>query len=717
MSEIDPTVPGQASAVLEDQQANGQATLESSSNGEGATALVDDPASTIGTITAEPTAADDVDGAVANEIAEVAAAPAARIAAIKALVRGRYRNSGGPFIVELRVDVDGKRPMGRLSADFYSVSGSTVSYFGSMRVDVVQVAWTTGLVTISGTGAYTFGAGFPKVKVTIPRVDAGKPNAAATLRFFNNANQPGAVYTCKFVTAHFRTVLLEEDCQEGVTPFPSYNTGSLPSGGPARNLSVISSYREAGIQMLSTGKANVISAAGNPSWSDAELHSAMEANFSRFANIPQWAIWLMHAKLHDLGPGLLGIMFDQQGKQRQGAAVFYQSLAGATAERLRLQLYTCVHELGHGFNLLHSWQKSFANPPAPNRPASPSWMNYPWNFPGGEAAFWSAFGFQFDDPEVIHLRHAFRDNVIMGGNPFSVGAALGREAGFADPEQDDSGLRLGIVAPRSVPYGVPVSVDLELHGTTERGRLVPKILGPRPSTVDIAIRQPSGNTVVFSPLLHHCRGEEAKQLLRAGDEPVRDAAFIHYGEDGFVFDQPGAYKLRARYAAEDGSLVLSNVVTLFVQAPASQADVEVAELAFGDEQGILLSVLGSDDPCLRSGNEALAEIIERHPDHPMASAARLVLGTNAAREFKAVQSDGSVSVRPAQPQEAKALLGDVFDLDAVRSAAFAGDDVGTASRAAAQLPQVGTNEAVPAVIDVFIRSRVSEVATEVAELA
>jgi hypothetical protein len=397
--------------------------------------------------------------------------------------------------------------------------------------------------------------------------------------------------------------------------------------------------------------------------------------------------------------------------------VFYQSLAGNSASQQRLQVYTCVHELGHGFNLLHSWQKSLANPPSPNRPSSPSWMNYPWNFPGGEAAFWSAFGFQFDDPEVIHLRHAFRDNVIMGGNPFGAGAALGRDAGWADPEQDDSGLALSIIAPNSVPYGVPVTVDLQLRGTTERGRPVPKVLGPRPGTIDIAIRQPSGTSLTFSPLLHHCRGQEDKQLLRVGDEPVRDSAFIHYGEDGFVFDQPGRYKLRARYAAQDGSNVLSDVVTLLVHSPVTQADNEVAGLVFGDEQGTLMSVLGSDDPSLRNGNDALMEIIERHPDHAVAAAARVVIGTNAAREFKAVGSDGTVSVRPPMIEDAAGLLADVFDLDAVRSAASGADDAEAASRAAAdELPQIGTNNEVPSAIDAFIRSRVNEIAIEVAEL-
>jgi hypothetical protein len=655
---------------------------------------------------------DSAGGSTSGVLAEQAPAAAA-----KAPVHGLYRGSAGASSCDLRVDVDGPRATNRLSADFYSSSGATLTYVGSLRVDVPQVTWTDELVTIAGTGTFTFHTEAPKVKVTIPRVDAGAPSASATLEFFANAGRPGAVYVCTFASSHFRTVLLEEDVQDGVTPFHSYNTGSLPSGGPARDLTVISAYAEAGIEIQSTGQSNVISAAGNAAWSDAELHAAMQANFSRFVDAPQWASWLMHARLHDKGPGLYGLMFDQRGRQRQGSAVFYESLAGSSADRQRLQLFTCVHEFGHGFNLLHSWQKSLGRPPAPNRPAALSWMNYPWNFRGGPAAFWSAFAFQFDDQEIVHLRHAFREGIVMGGNPFAAGSALGHDAGWGDPERDESGLRLSLVAPRSVPYGVPVTVDLALHGTTERGRVVPNVLGPRPGSVDIVIRQPGGSSVVFAPLLLHCRGDDGRQRLRAGDEPVRDSAFIHYGEDGFVFDQPGRYTLKARYAADDGSSVLSELATLLVQTPVSEADNEVAELAFGEEQGILMSVLGSDDPSLRSGNDALMEIIERHPGHAAAAAARVVLGTNAAREFKAVQHDGSVSVRSPQTEDAVRLLGDVFDLDTVRSAASGADDAEAARQAAAmEMPKVGTHDEIPVAIDVFIRSRLDEIAIEVPEL-
>lgn len=108
-------------------------------------------------------------------------------------------------------------------------------------------------------------------------------------------------------------------------------------------------------------------------------------------------MWLLLARLHDRGRGLLGIMFDQHGAQRQGCAVFHQAFAGTGAAQQRDQLYTCVHELGHCFNLFHSFHKSFMTSPQANRPAALSWMNYPQNFPGAAAASWSAFPFQLDE--------------------------------------------------------------------------------------------------------------------------------------------------------------------------------------------------------------------------------------------------------------------------------------------------------------------------------
>src|SRR5262249_58958611 len=168
----------------------------------------------------------------------------------------------------------------------------------------------------------------PRIRVTIPRVWFLQPPAPATVQFFTLAGSPGATYLCNFESPYFRTVILETDrVSDATTPvLVSYNTGSLPSPGPPRTLSVASAYGEAGIE-ISISRGNSVVPAGeegiNHTWSDAELHASMVGHFSLWLEQPQFKVWELNAFEHDLGPSLLGIMFDQQGRQRQGCAVFY----------------------------------------------------------------------------------------------------------------------------------------------------------------------------------------------------------------------------------------------------------------------------------------------------------------------------------------------------------------------------------------------------------
>ncbi len=578
-------------------------------------------------------------------------------------VSGRYRGNLGPFQLELRIDVDRFRPMKRISGDYFTVSGSTVSYVGSFIVSSPTITVTSATVTIQGLGRYTFSVGAPMIKVTIPRRFIIQPPAPATLQHSQTNGTPGTTYVCAFESVFFRTVDIEEDREQGVAAFTSYATGSLPSGGPARTLSVLQSYAEAGIEMRSTGGSNVVAVAPGSTWSDSELHNAMQAHFSRFANVPAWKVWLLHALKHDLGPGLLGIMFDQQGLQRQGSAVFYQSMSGTAADKQRNQLYTCAHELGHCFNLFHSFHKSSMTPPAPNRPSALSWMNYPQFFPGGASTFWAAFPFQFDDLELIHLRHAFRNNVIMGGTKFGIGAALEDPAEFADRLEDRSGLELVLDGPSTAAYGEPVWIEVKLYNRSSRPQEVHAHLHPREGAVRIAIKKPSGELVAFEPVLHHCVSSETT-VLDETRPSLYESVFLGFGKEGFSFAQPGLYQVRALYPALDGSRVVSNVLDLRVRNPLSEADEEVAELLSGDEQGLLFVLRGSDSQYLRAGNEALDRVLERHGDHPLALYARYVKGYNLAREFKDLQPDGNVEVRGPKPDDAKQLLQPVVEASA-----------------------------------------------------
>lgn len=655
--QIDPTATVAEVAAPTVEQAQ-PATEHPPTNGNGRGALaLQEGAAAVDAL--EPTAGGDID---VQSLEALASAPAAApAAALTAGASGTFRSSGSPFQVELRIDIDGARPTRRVSADYYQVAGGTLQYFGSMRVDAITIATTPSALTITGTGTYTWAASAPRVRITLPR---SVPPATATLQHLSAAGPAGPAYLCRRQSALFRRVLFEQDRQDSVpASFGSYNTGSLPSGGPARTLSIRDAYAEAGIDMQTSGVTDVVAtpeAGAGGKWSDAELHAAMVRHFSLWQNIPQWALWLFHAQLHDLGTGLLGIMFDQAGRQRQGAAVFYAGLAGSTPAKQRLQLYACTHELGHCFNLMHSWQKSAASPPVANRPSALSWMNYPQNFPAGEAAFWSAFPFRFDDQELVHLRHGFLDSVIPGGSPFTSGSALEDDEAWRAPVEDRSGLRLEVVTPRSLRLGAPVTAELRLSATDSRGVAVHSHLRPRNGTVEIAIRKPNDSVVTYRPLLHHCVAEDSV-MLGGEQSSISETAFIGYGRDGTYFEEPGVYRLRARYTAPDGSVVVSDTSTLRIRTPLTEEDEAVADLLLGDEQGTLLYLVGSDADELRSGNDALREVVERYGGHPLADVARLVLGTNAAREFKQVEADNSVHVREPQRDEADALLASILE--------------------------------------------------------
>jgi len=624
--------------------------------------------------------------------------------------------------VELRVDVDGSRPTGRVSADYFRSEGATSTYVGSMRVDDPVVTVTQSRITIRGAGSFTMPTKHTRVQVTIPRVWEGATPAPATLRHYTKGGASGSVYKCAFASPSFRTVYAEEAREQAVTPLSSYDSGSLPAGGAARELTPFSAYAEAGIEVLHEHEPVVVDSAGagvNAAWNDAELHAAMQLSFSRWADSPQWAIWLLHAVTHE-DPDIFGLMFDRHGLQRQGCAVFYQGLRPSTPELARELLHVCVHELGHGFNLRHCWQRSLDEPPVPSRPAAASWMNYPERFPGGRDAYWSKFAFEFDDVEVVHLRHAFRDSVIMGGDPFAGAAAYDRSGrrGSERPgsERQDRGLRLKLLAPRALAQGVPVTVGFELSATLAEGRSVPAVLGPRSSTVDIAIRDPLGEESLFEPLLRHCRNEKELVSLRAGGPPARDYAFIHYGKHGFSFENPGLYRVRARYTAPDGSLALSDEVTIRVRRPESRVEREVARLIDGDEQvGTLMSLVGSDARELRDGNEKLRTIIERYPTHPVADIARVVRGTNLARGFKLMQPDGSLSRRAPDVVGAAQLIATVVDVGPLlrsgRAIAAPAPDV-----RAPTPPLPATRRGVADAVDAFVRSRNAEVSGAVGAL-
>ena len=231
-----------------------------------------------------------------------------------------------------------------------------------------------------------------------------------------------------FVSDSFRTLELEMDyCASAhVDPLtPTYGThqhNNHPPDLTDRTLTIAAAYREAGVDVTDSGGTSVVddSAAGFATWNVAELHDAMETAFSRYTSTwPNWRMWGMQVGRFD-SVTLGGIMFDAPAANggagdrpdRQGFAVarshsWFNDLVPtpstqAQFEAMRKYLYVWVHEAGHAWNLLHSWDKG--------RPSSLSWMNYDWRYDAihGADAFWAGFRMRFDDEELVHIRHGDR---------------------------------------------------------------------------------------------------------------------------------------------------------------------------------------------------------------------------------------------------------------------------------------------------------------------
>jgi hypothetical protein len=580
-------------------------------------------------------------------------------------VSGSYETVQSGWQLILRVDVDGTGNLRMASFDFFRV-GSTTSYWGSFIMRNPTVVYGSTKVTVSGSFTGTKSMWANRAKIEISRNYIFATRASAKVTMMQNSTS-GAIYTCAFKSQYFRTLQLETDVEQGTTLFGSYNTGTYSNPGPTRTLNLVSAFQEAGIQMNYTGSNNYIntSEAGSDSrWTESEMHASMVRHFSVYKNSPQWAVWLFAAR-RAVSNTLLGIMFDYKSSNkphRQGAAVFQDTLASYFSGNnyTRNQLFTYVHELGHAFNLLHSWDKS--------RPDSLSWMNYPWGYDNrnGSGQFWANFTFAFDTGELEHLRHGYYNSVVMGGNDWAQGAGLEAphrhiEDLTADIHDDNSGLRLEIVPIKSsYALGEPVVVEIKLRSRLKDDQRVNAHVHPKYEQVRIGIMKPNGQVMNYEPVGHNCVAVKDAVLTDEKDT-LYASAYIGYGRDGFYFDAPGIYKIKGAYRTPDGSVIQSEDVKIRVKSPLNAQEDAIADSYFHDDVGMLFYLMGSDSPSLKNGNDLLKEVSEKHAKNSLSIYADFILGINESMTYKIVDPESQkLQVRKRDLGQATSHLDKVF---------------------------------------------------------
>jgi hypothetical protein len=597
--------------------------------------------------------------------------------------------SQGAEVLVLRVDIDPRSQhspvMDRISGDFYTqhsfnFGGRTYrwrTYTSSWIVDNPTVTWSQCQVRITGRVRFWKGKHLTtNITVVIPwsTFSAAGP-AQVTFSTWGTANR---VYSCPRTSDAFRDLQLEVDVCASVNSaplLPTYNThahNTRPAGLVQRNMTVASAYDEAGVRVTVT-PPNVIddSASQFSAWSDAELHDAMETHFSQYASggaWPKWHMWGVLCGRHD-SSSLAGIMFDYgaayggpgRAPERQGFALFrnhswFNSLpSGAPANQtqaqaLRQYLYTWVHEAGHAFNFVHSWNKS--------RPNALSWMNYPQYVTN----FWSDFMLRFDDEELIHLRHGDRASVIPGGDAWATGFHLhGDESGTGmSPVEGEMPLELMVRSPDYFDFMEPVEVELRLRNLTSFPIDVATILQPEYGTVSVHIRHPSGEIREYEPL--HCKlapmQMTALQPLggEAGRDRISQTVSLVFGKEGFPFAEPGEYQVRASYHGAAGLTIHSSVHRFRVGRPVTVEQDRFAASAFDPRVGLALYLDGSASPHLSSAMDTLREMADRFKGSMAGVHAALAVGHGEARRHFRFEDAANPVLKESHAPDPEAAL-------------------------------------------------------------
>jgi hypothetical protein len=569
---------------------------------------------------------------------------------------------------ELRLDVDGRYPQRMASGVMRSGLANRLHWVARLK-GTGPATWTGRIFYRDASAAMPQ---YMEVTITVSRPALGQPLRAQVAFAGGSATPLTQVYD--FVSRSFDTVEFEFDSTTDAHPALAIQTHDHPNRPPGmvnEVLSIAKVYERAGfnVNLAPAGPAIPLAGAGlDRVWSDTEMHDAMQAHWSRFANQPQWALWVFHAALHESGTSLGGVMFDDIGpNHRQGTAIFTESFiarapagdAAPAAWVARMRFWTACHEMGHAFNLAHSWQKSLGTPwvPLADEPEARSFMNYPYNVAGGQTAFFADFDFRFSDPELQFLRHAPRRFVEMGN------AAWFDHHGFEEASVSPEPKLTLVVRMNSqgslLQFLEPAMIELKATNISNQPLLLPEDLLRDSHYLTLVVKRGEQPARQWHPYATTCH--EPKLRVLAPGESMYAPVFVGAGQSGWLVAEPGRYRLQACLHLPDSEDVVSAAMELRIAPPAGYDEEFLAQDLFSGDVGRVLAFDGTRE--LGSANDTLREVVAKLPKRAVSTHANVALGMPLRRAGKVLRGDTDAvkieSVR-SLPDLARTLLGDAL---------------------------------------------------------
>lgn len=335
-------------------------------------------------------------------------------------------------------------------------------------------------------------------------------------------------------------------------------------------------------------------------------------------------------------------MFDDIGpNHRQGTAIFNNSFisnappgdANPAAWVQRMRFWTACHEMGHSFNLAHSWQKALTSQgkgpwiPLTDEPEARSFMNYPYNVSGGQTAFFADFEYRFSDGELLFMRHAPARFVQMGNADWF--DHHGFQQANVSPEPT---LKLELRTNREkalFEFMEPVVLEMKLINVSSQPQLIQEKMLSALDKATVILKKKGKPARQFLPYANYC-WETRKKALMPG-EAAYESLFVSSGLNGCDMAEPGHYTVQMALHLDEEDIV-SNPLCLRIAPPRGYDEEFIAQDFFSDDVGRILTFDGSR--FLSKGNDTLREVVERLSDRRVALHARVALANAAACDYK-----------------------------------------------------------------------------------